>query len=305
MADRRIKLILNPNADMGNAWRHASALRPILEEHHKPDWAGTVYPAHAIELARQAAEDGYDTVIAVGGDGTAHEVINGLMQVPAERRPKMGVVPLGSGNDFAHAIGMNPSPEYALKQILEGKPRRIDIGVVEDEHNRREYWDNSLSIGFAGAVTIYSHSLPVLRGFLMYFAAVVQTIIKHYDVLEVKITTESETWEDKVLMLAVCNGEREGGGFITAPGAKLDDGVFNFTIVKKISRPMMFRLIPEFMRGTQGRFKPVQMGQVKRMDVVSNRPLYLHTDGEIFAGFTTDVRRLKIEILPQALEVLV
>ncbi|MBW8012086.1 MAG: diacylglycerol kinase family lipid kinase [Chloroflexi bacterium] len=306
MADKaRIKLIINPNADMGKAWRQASDLRPLIEGHGNADWAGTVYPTHAIELARQAAEDGYDIVIAIGGDGTAHEVINGLMQVPKEKRPKFGVVPMGSGNDFAHALGMPENREQALKHILNGKTKRIDIGTIEDEHGRLEYWDNSLSIGFGGAVTIYSHSMPILRGFLMYFVAVLQTIIKNYDVLKMKITTEEKSWEDELMMLAVCNGPREGGGFITAPSAKNDDGIFNYTAVKKISRLMMFRLVPEFMRGTHGKFKSIEMGILKKMEISSNRSLYLHVDGEVFAGFATDIRQLKIEMLPNALEVLV
>src|SRR3990172_6830669 len=101
MPAHRIKIILNPNADLCRAWRSASDLRPIVDEFGGADWSGTVYPTHAIELARQAGEDGYQMVVAVGGDGTVHEVINGLMQLPAEKRPRLGVVPLGSGNDFA------------------------------------------------------------------------------------------------------------------------------------------------------------------------------------------------------------
>lgn len=304
MAGKRIKLIINPNADMGNAWRQATDLRPIVEEYGGADWAGTVYPTHATELARQAALDGYEIVIAVGGDGTVHEVVNGLMQVPAEKRPKFGVVPLGSGNDFAHGIGMDTRPEQALKQILTNEPRKIDLGVVEDEHGRKEYWDNSLNIGFGGSVNIYSHSLPVVRGFLMYFVAVLLTIIRHYDVLEMKIKTDRGDWSEDVMMLAVCNGAREGGGFVTAPDAVMDDGELNYTAVRKLTRPMMFRLIPEFMRGSQGKFKQVKMGEIKSMEITCPQPLTLHIDGETYAGFASNVHNLKIQVLPAALEIL-
>lgn len=304
MAAKRVKLIINPNADMGHAWQQASDLRPVADEYGGADWAGTVYPTHAVELARQAAEDGYDIVVAVGGDGTVHEVVNGLMAVPAERRPQLGVVPLGSGNDFAHILGMEERADRALKQILTGKARKIDIGVVEDEHGRREYWDNTINIGFGGSVNIYSHSLPVVRGFLMYFVAVLLTIIRHYDVLEMKIRSDEGDWEQDVMMLAVCNGPREGGGFKTAPEAKIDDGVFDFTAVKKVSRAMMFRLIPEFMNGTQGRFKQIKMGKLKRIEIDCPQPLIMHLDGETFAGFASNVHHLKIEVLPEALEVI-
>lgn len=301
----RIKLIINPKANMGDAWKHARSLRPIIEERADVDWAGTVYPTHAVELAKQAAKDGYDIVVAIGGDGTVHEVINGLMQVRKRKRPILGVVPLGSGNDFAHALGLPEKPEDALLEVLRGVAKPVDIGVLEDTAGRKLYWDNSISIGFGGAVTIFSHNLPVLRGFLMYLVAVMQTILLRYDVLSMKITTDLDSWEDDLMMLAICNGRREGGGFITAPDAVNDDGVFNFTAVKKMSRPMMFRLIPEFMQGTHGRFKQIHMGLLKTMSIDSDQPLYMHVDGELFTDFSTDIRNLKIEIIPGALEVMV
>ena len=302
--NKRVKLIINPNADMGNAWRQASDLRPIAEEYGGADWAGTVYPTHAVELAKQAAEDGYEIVVAAGGDGTVHEVVNGLMQVPASKRPKLGVVPLGSGNDFAHILGMHEKPDRALKQIMEAKPRKIDLGVVEDEHGRKEYWDNSINIGFGGSVNIYSHSMPVLRGFLMYFAAVVLTIMRHYDVLEMNLKTDQDEWQQDVMMLAICNGPREGGGFLTAPDAKVDDGLLNYTAVKKISRAMMFRLIPEFMNGTHGKFKQIAMGTLKSIDIDCPQALIMHLDGETYAGFASNVHHLRIKILPNAIEVM-
>jgi len=114
MPMHKTKLIINPNANMGSAWRIAADLRSIVEEFGGADWSGTVYPTHAIELAKQAAQDGYEMIIAVGGDGTVHEIINGIMQVPAQKRPRVGVVPLGSGNDFAYAVGMKTDPFEAL-----------------------------------------------------------------------------------------------------------------------------------------------------------------------------------------------
>ena len=105
----KVKLILNPMADLGRAWQTANDLRPIAQEFKgELTWSGTVYPTHAIELAKQAAEEGCDIVVAMGGDGTVHEVMNGLMQVPADKRPVMGIVPIGSGNDFAWMVGVAP-----------------------------------------------------------------------------------------------------------------------------------------------------------------------------------------------------
>src|SRR5512136_3064439 len=143
MVGNKTKLLVNPNADMGHAWRTVADLRPLMEEHGGADWAGTVYPTHATTLARQAAEEGYRLVIAAGGDGTVHEVINGLMQVPAETRPRLGIVPLGSGNDFAHTVGIRSNPAEALKQAFTGQPTRIDLGKFDIGRRKPEYFDNT------------------------------------------------------------------------------------------------------------------------------------------------------------------
>jgi YegS/Rv2252/BmrU family lipid kinase len=300
---RKIKIILNPMADMGNAWRIARDLRSITEQHGGVDWSGTVYPGHAIELARQAGDQGYDMVIAMGGDGTVHEVVNGLMQTPEEKRPILGIVPAGSGNDFAHGINATQVPTEALKYALDGEPSTVDLGVMIDEHGHKEYFDNTLGIGFGAIVTIRSHRLPLLRGFLMYFTAVLQAIIVDHNPIHMQIETDTEKWEQGVIYLILCNGPREGGGFLIAPDAKIDDGILHYALIRDVSRPMMFRIVPEVMKGTHGRFKEVKMGTCKRLSLTANRPLYIHADGEIFSGPGTDLRKVSFEILPNAIKV--
>ncbi len=300
---RKVKIILNPMADMGNAWRVARDLRSLTEQHGGVDWSGTVYPGHAIELARQAGQQGYELVIAMGGDGTVHEVVNGLMQIPEDQRPVLGVVPVGSGNDFAHGINASTIPSKALNCALDGKVSTVDLGLMTDEHGRREYFDNTLGIGFGAIVTIRSHQLPVLRGFLMYLTAVIQTIILNHNAMHMQMQTDEETWEQNVIYLVICNGPREGGGFLIAPEAKIDDGILHYAMITNVSRPMMFRIVPEVMKGTHARFKQVKMGTCKKFSLRANRPLYIHADGEIFTGPGTNLRAVTIEVLPNALKV--
>lgn len=106
-------------------------------------------------------------------------------------------------------------------------------------------------------------------------------------------------------MLVLCNGAREGGGFFVAPAAVNNDGVLDYVGIRRVSRPFMFRLIPEVMKGTHGRFAPVRMGKFAKLTLQAERPLYIHADGEIYAGFGTDVRQLSVELLPGVLEIIV
>ena len=302
---RKVKIILNHMADMGRAWKVANDLRPIAQEFKgEVSWSGTVYPTHAIELAKQAGEEGYDMVIAMGGDGTVHEVVNGLMQVAENKRPIMGVVPVGSGNDFAHSINVPQKADRALAHALNGEASTVDLGLMTDEHGRKEYFDNTVGVGFDAVVTIRSHKLPIVKGFLMYLTAVIQTIILNHHPALMQIETDESKWEQSALMLTICNGPREGGGFIIAPEAKNNDAILHYALVKKTSRLMMFRLVPEFMKGTHGRFPQISMGACKTMSVESDRPMYIHADGEIYTSFGSNLRKVTFEILPQALRVI-
>jgi len=290
---KRVKLIFNPHADRGRAWDIASSLQAIIAGRDEFDWASTEFPGHATALTRQAAEDGFQVVAALGGDGTVHEVVNGLMSVPTERRPLLAAVPIGSGNDFCRNVGVPDGHEQAMQRILHGRALPIDIGRVRDGSGRTEYWDNTLGIGFDATVTIYSYRITRLQGFMMYLSAVVQTILRNHDAPRMRIETDQEV-----------NGPREGGGFQVAPGARPDDGVLNYAMIGKVSRAMMFRLIPEVMNGTHGRFRQVRLGQCRRLQLTSERPVTVHADGEIFAGFTSQVTQLSVEIMPGAVQVI-
>jgi len=300
---KKIKIILNPMADMGNAWRVARDLRSITEAHGGIEWSGTVYPGHAIDIAKSS--EGYDMVIAMGGDGTVHEVMNGLMQIPEDKRPILGVVPVGTGNDFGYAINAPSKPSAALKHAIEGDASLVDIGVMTDINGRKIFFDNSVGMGFGAIVSIRAHQLPVLRGFLAYLVATIQSIILDFTPITMQIETDNEKWEQKVAYLEVCNGQRIGGGYLAAPDAKLDDGLFDYVMVKNTSRStMMFRVLPKVMNGTHGSLKQIKMDTFKKFSITADRPLYIHTDGEIFSGPGTDIRKVSFEILPKALKVI-
>ncbi len=300
----RVKLIVNPNADLGRALRTVADIRPMVDEFGDVEWTGTVYPAHATEIAKQAALSGYELIIAVGGDGTSLEVINGLMQIPSEKRPHFGVIPLGSGNDFSYGIGMDSDPTTALRQIFQGKPHPIDIGKITDNRGAVRYWGNVVGIGFDAKATINSRRYTFLRGYLIYLMAVLQTIILEHDAPRLQVKTDLEEWEDETIMFVICNGKREGGGFLVAPDAKPDDHIYDYATIGKVSRLRMLRLLPEVIRGTHGRFPDVRIGTLSNLLIESDRPLTIHTDGEIFSSTDDNVTKIAIELEPGALQII-
>ena len=294
-------IILNPTTNHGRSVTIASDLRPLATQ-YKADWSSTEYPGHGIEIARKAGENGYDLVIAAGGDGTVHEVINGLMQVSQDKRPRFGIVPLGSGNDFAHILDLPVNAAQAFIACFEGQTHPLDLGSVQSDNNRLEYFNNTIGIGFDAAVNVRTRKIKVIHGFLMYLLATLQTIFFNFNPMDLEVETDQESWKKSTLMLTIGNGPREGGGFIVTPDAKVNDGILNYAAIRKISRLMMLRLLPEVMKGSHTKFKQVQMGTFRKMDISSKQPLYAHCDGEIYISYGMDVRKLTIRIVPDAIQ---
>jgi YegS/Rv2252/BmrU family lipid kinase len=300
---QKIKMIYNPIANHGRATSIIPALLSVLEEHGHASWAGTVYPGHAAELARDAAREGCDLVIAIGGDGTVHEVVNGLMQLPAEDRPTLGVIPIGTGNDFSFSIGTPTDPVAALRRALLGTPHPVDIGKITTPDGCIEYFSNAVGIGFDAIVVIHSRSVPVLQGFAVYLIAVLRTLIFNHHPFTLKMETEDSKEERALLMLAICNGQREGGGFNLVPDGQSNDGWLDTVALHRVTRfKLLFRTLVPFLKGTHTNLPHVSMNKIRKLSIQSDIPLIIHADGEIYAGFGSDVRQLDFEILPAALK---
>jgi diacylglycerol kinase family enzyme len=187
---------------------------------------------------------------------------------------------------------------------LNGQPHALDVGSVCDENDRLEYFNNTIGMGFDSLVNMHTRKITAIHGFMMYFVALMRTIFRDFDAIEMHVETDQEVWDLTALMLAVGNGPREGGGFIITPDAKVDDGILDYVTIRKISRLMMLRLVPEVMKGTHGRFKQVKIGICHKMTVTSKQPLFVHCDGEIYAGFGSDIRKLAIQIHPSSIQYL-
>jgi YegS/Rv2252/BmrU family lipid kinase len=246
---------------------------------------------------------GVDRIVALGGDGTIHEVVNGMMALPAERRPELGVVPVGSGNDFCFSLGVSMKPEESLQQALELPALPMDVGWLRDNLGNSRYFVNVVGVGFDAVINAHSRTMPILRGFLMYLACTLKAILLNYTRFRLSGKRDDAEWQDTYMMYVVCNGRREGGGFHVAPGALLDDGKFHSVAVTPISRPVMLATLPHFMKGTQFQLGYVKDGSFRDTEFSSDVPMPFHVDGELCAGLDSVINHLEIKNLPGVLRV--
>ena len=300
MADQLV--IVNPIAGRGAGERVIPRIVRLLREHGLSfDLVRTERPWHAAELARQAVVSGYRTVVAVGGDGTSNEVLNGLMAAreAGEGEAAMGVLCVGTGNDFAYGMGIPLDLEEGCAALARGRTRRVDVG-----HARGfRYFGNGIGIGFDAAVNVVASRLQRLRGFLVYLIAVLRTLLFYYRAPLTRIELDDQTLEQPALMISVMNGRRMGGGFLMTPFSRPDDGLFDLCIGKKMSQLEMLSFVPRFMKGTQVGDPRVIMTRSRRVRVkVEEGTQVVHADGETLA---LDLRELDLEVVPQALMVVV
>ena len=302
----RIRLIVNPTAGGGTAEAAIPEIKRLLRTTGTSyDLVRTERPWHAAELAQEAVAAGVDVVVAVGGDGTANEVLNGLMAArDAEgRTAALGVLCVGRGNDFAFAVGIPHDLTLGCRVLAENHRRAIDVGrVVGGDYPQGRYFGNGVGIGFDAVVGLVAKKLKRMRGFLGYLVAALKTIFLYYRAPLTEIAFDGEPFRQKSLLISVMNGRRMGGGFLMAPDASMDDGRLDLCIAREVSRPRIFALIPRFMKGTQASHPAIRTGRTARVIVTAvEGGLPAHADGETLC---IEGHELAIELASQRIEIL-
>jgi diacylglycerol kinase (ATP) len=288
-------VIYNPAAGRGRAERALRELPPAL--------AGvTLRPTsragHATELARAACEEGFAKVVAAGGDGTAHEVANGILQ-SARTDAVFGVWPVGSANDLAFTLGT----DVWWKRRLEALPLAvipIDVGRVT-AGGRECYFVNCFGVGFNGMVTVEAMKTKWLRGLPLYAWAFLKALVKHFDTPHMTASFDGTEVTVPTLSLSVFNAQREGN-FPLRPNAKLDDGAFDFLHVTKVTRLHLLRFLPAMARGALPEtHRLLKLGRAARFAVRADVPLCVHADGELVCVPQDGVREVEVELVPRRL----
>ena len=284
-------LILNPNAGRGKGAKLADEIVDLAKtELGNVTLFKTEYVGHAREIASKI-KDEFDVLIAAGGDGTVHEIVNGMMF----GRATLAAVPIGSGNDFIKMLDLTKDPAEAINVIKNNVRKKIDVGQVNEQ-----YFPNGVGIGFDAWVVIESSKVRRLRGFLIYLYSVLKTVFAYHN-QNILLTVNGKTEAREIFLIAVGNGRAMGGGFFLTPNAEIDDGLFDICIIRALKKREVFLNLPKAIKGAHISIEQVQMLRADKLKVVSEEGIAVHADGELLG---VDLKELDIKILPKILEVI-
>lgn len=298
--DQGLLLIVNPAAGKGRTRKLLPAIREGLRQR------GIVFQlletegkGHATELAAGAKGS---VVIAVGGDGTVNEVVNGI----AGTGKILGILPTGSANDLLKAIRIPADLSAALDVLVRGTTQPLDLPevVVDGQDDRtvvRRLFLNGVGVGFDAQVAATADGIRYLSGLPLYVAAVLKTLGR-YKAPDFRITIDGNRSSGRKLLVAVGNGPCAGGGFFLTPEAKPDDGLLDVCAIDMRSILGILRLMPAVMSGKHLHLDSVLYRKCKSLALESETPFAVHADGEIVAS---GARRVEVGLRERALKVLV
>ena len=259
----------------------------------------TLRKKHAIELAKQATENGCDYMIAVGGDGTLHEVINGVLQsnIPANEYPAIGLLPHGSANDFARTARISNSIEELIELIQTNTNQKIDLGkIILQQTQETRYFINIAGVGLGPEVVQnLEQSSSVLGPGFNYFKHIIKGFLS-YVKKEVRCTSSTWQWKGKLLQMAVANGRYYGNAICTAPDAKLTDGQFQVVIFGDLSIWDYLKNLGNLKKGVKINLPQVSYHDANEVLLESNDSCGIEADGE-YVGLAPAT----ISVLPKAI----
>jgi YegS/Rv2252/BmrU family lipid kinase len=296
------KVILNPYSNRWNAkarWPEAEAALKAAGVDF--ELAVSEHPRHIIELAEQAARQGFSPIVAAGGDGTIGEAVNGLARAAKSEKELLGpfgILPLGSANDLVDNLGLPKDLNAAAQVIAAGKTRLMDVGYVNGF-----YFANNSAIGLEPYITLVQQRITWIKGMMRYLVAAVRGIWDNPQ-WTAKIEWDGGQYEGPALLVTVGNGPRTGGVFFMAPHADPFDGRLTFVYGYKRTRGQMFALLPRTMKPGKGSYVEVDgihEQQATWVKIHVDGPAPAHVDGEIFSEGIQD---LEYKIFPGRLQIL-
>jgi diacylglycerol kinase (ATP) len=298
------RLIVNPAAGRNATSKKWPAISALLRKIGLSfDHRFTEGTGHAIVLAKEAADNGYRYVVAVGGDGTVHEVANGILNSASPQEMAMGIISTGTGSDFNRSAGIPRKHLDSCSYLTSPRRLLIDIGTVEYRKNgkaEKRYFVNAAGVGFDAAVVEATESVPkYFGGTVPYVMGLLRTLIGYRNkpvVLRIGDRTESA----RVLSIVVANGAYVGGGMNIAPLAKLNDNLLDVLVIGDVGKLELLQTFPRVYRGTHLTHPKVRLEKVTSISAASAERLLVYADGELLGEGPAS-----FNIIPSALNIVV
>ena len=287
--NKKIKLILNPAAGRRKAVKKwpdiEKKLTNILGEFSTEQ---TKLANHATEITRHAIQQGYETIIAVGGDGTINEVVNGFFENSKQINPEasLGIISMGTGGDLVRTLGIPKNVEDAATKINDHKTQKFDLGFMRCQSLKGEpvtrYFINVADAGFGGTLTNLSYqSTKVFGATATYLIALLKTLFVH-ETTPVKIQVDDSFSKEQIIRsIVIANGQYFGGGMWIAPQAKTNDGLFDIIILGDLTRGEVLANIHKLYNGTMAEHEKVQTLHGRKVSLNSKSEILIETDGEL------------------------
>jgi diacylglycerol kinase (ATP) len=288
----KLTILLNPAAGRQKGRRRlAQALEVLQRAGVVPTIRESRSGPHLVELARQVQAEKPDVVVSAGGDGTHHYVLNGL----AGSQTPLGILSLGTGNDFAKGLGIPPEPEKAARVLLGGTPRPIDLARIGST-----LYHCIAGVGFDSVVTRFANEqVRWVSGSPRYAWAILRCL-KFYHPHRLEIRSDVKDFTGDVIFVTIGNNRSYGGGVTMAPRARLDDGLLDVCIVPAMSKLELLRWVPAAYRGEHLAHPDIGYFQTPAVTLNSPSRLELFADGEFIQELPAT-----IEAVPNALRVMV
>jgi len=298
----KAQLIVNLTAGGGKPRQYLKKVLQYLKENGLNfEVCHTSRQGEATELAQKAADDGIDLIVSVGGDGTANEIMNGIMQ--SKNNPSLGIIPLGWANDFIKSINIPSDLIEACKILIKGKIKKIDVGVINDQI----YFANLFGIGFDAEVAKLANQIKSTHphwnklSAFVYIFATIKKLLSPFGYYEVKVKIDQQEINSKILFVAIGNGKIYGGRFKITPEAILDDGWLEICLVEEMGRLKYLMSIPKVFKGTHKSIKGISFYRAKEIVVQSSEPILAQISGEVIEG----QKKYTITLLPKRLKLIV
>lgn len=292
--------IINPQSGNGNVAKTIPLIRQHFDKSGIPYEIYLTKEANDATAAAREASDKFPVFVAVGGDGTINEVVNGMGSSNI-----LGVLPTGSGNDFSKMLQLPHDTSDILEVIAKQKTKLIDLGHITAMNSRSEkierYFANSVGIGLDAKVAYEARRLPMLRGLAKYVVAAMKSIFSYHPAIA-HVSFGLRSSHGKHLLIAIGNGKSAGGGFYLTPDAILDDGFLDICLAKDISILEALKILPFVLKGKHGRFRKIEFGRTDKLNVKGDEDLPVHVDGEVIG---LDLREIAIDLKPRSLRVIV